>query len=68
LLRPRKSRKKFNVIDSRAPVTIRLCQGVTVLLSEQAVNHALSGADRGYVLQTGGIVRSRLATDLISDP
>jgi branched-chain amino acid transport system ATP-binding protein len=56
------------VIDSRAPGRITPWQGVTVLLFEQDVNHALSGADRGYVLQTGGIVRSRLATDLISDP
>jgi hypothetical protein len=30
------------VIDSRASATIRLCQGVTVLLFEQDVNHALS--------------------------
>jgi ABC-type branched-subunit amino acid transport system ATPase component len=53
-------------LTAERQATIRLCQGVTVLLFEQDVNHALS--DRGYVLQTGGIVRSRLATDLISDP
>ena len=42
--------------------------GVTVLLVEQDIHLALSGADRGYVLDTGSIVRSGIAKDLIDDP
>ena len=42
--------------------------GVTVLLVEQDVQLALSGADRGYVMETGRIVHSGLARDLIDDP
>ena len=39
--------------------------GVTVLLVEQV---ALSGANRGYVMETGRVVHSWLAKDLINDP
>jgi len=42
--------------------------GVTVLLVEQDVQLALSGADRGYVMETGRVVHSGLAKDLIDDP
>ncbi|TBR77249.1 MAG: branched-chain amino acid ABC transporter ATP-binding protein, partial [Burkholderiaceae bacterium] len=42
--------------------------GVTVLLVEQDVQVALSGADRGYVMETGRVVHSGLAKDLINDP
>ena len=42
--------------------------GVTVLLVEQDVQLALSGADRGYVMETGRVVHSGLARDLIDDP
>ncbi|MEO7127683.1 MAG: ABC transporter ATP-binding protein [Dokdonella sp.] len=42
--------------------------GVTVLLVEQDVQIALSGADRGYVMETGRVVHSGLAKDLIDDP
>jgi branched-chain amino acid transport system ATP-binding protein len=43
-------------------------EGVTVLLVEQDVHLALSGADRGYVMDTGTIVRSGDAKSLIDDP
>jgi branched-chain amino acid transport system ATP-binding protein len=42
--------------------------GVTVLLVEQDVQLALSGADRAYVLETGSIVHQGLAKVLIDDP
>ena len=43
-------------------------QGVTVLLVEQDVQVALSGADRGYVIETGRVVLQGAAKDLIHDP
>ena len=43
-------------------------QGVTVLLVEQDVQLALSGSDRGYVLETGRIVHTGSAQALIDDP
>ena len=42
--------------------------GVTILLVEQDVQLALSGADRDYVLETGRIVHSGTARQLIDDP
>jgi branched-chain amino acid transport system ATP-binding protein len=43
-------------------------QGTTVFLVEQNAHVALGIADRGYVLQTGGIVMSDRAETLLADP
>jgi branched-chain amino acid transport system ATP-binding protein len=43
-------------------------KGVTVLLVEQDVFAALRVADRGYVLETGAIVREAPAAELANDP
>jgi branched-chain amino acid transport system ATP-binding protein len=43
-------------------------EGVTILLVEQDIHLALSAADRGYVMDTGSIVRTGSARDLIDDP
>ena len=42
-------------------------QGTTVLLVEQNANAALAIADRGYVIETGHIVLSGKASDLLHD-
>lgn len=45
-----------------------LCRdGLSILLADQNANYALSIADRGYVLETGEIVTSGLASDLKKD-
>jgi len=43
-------------------------QGVSILLVEQNANMALSIASRGYVLQTGEIVLSDTAQNLLNNP
>jgi branched-chain amino acid transport system ATP-binding protein len=43
-------------------------QGTTVLLVEQNAQQALSRAHRGYVLETGNIVRSGTGAELLHDP
>jgi len=43
-------------------------QGVTIFVVEQNANMALSVADRGYVLQTGEIILSGSASDLLGNP
>ena len=43
-------------------------QGVTVLLVEQNVSHALALADRAYVLETGRVTLSGLSRELARDP
>ena len=42
--------------------------GVSILLVEQNARAALETADYGYVLETGAIVLSGKASDLIHDP
>lgn len=41
--------------------------GTTVLLVEQNAKKALSIADRGYVLETGRVVKTGIASDLLND-
>ncbi len=43
-------------------------QGVTIVLVEQNVMHALAIADRAFVLETGRIAMSGTAAELASDP
>ena len=43
-------------------------QGTTVLLVEQNAQQALSRAHRGYVLETGRIVKAGSGQDLLHDP
>jgi branched-chain amino acid transport system ATP-binding protein len=42
--------------------------GTTVVLVEQNARRALRAADHGYVLQTGQIVHSGPANELLADP
>ena len=42
--------------------------GTTILLVEQNAFKALSIADRGYILETGEIIKEGNAQDLIKDP
>jgi branched-chain amino acid transport system ATP-binding protein len=43
-------------------------EGVTILLVDQMASLALTVADRGYVLESGRIVRSATAAELSEDP
>lgn len=43
-------------------------QGTTVLLVEQNAQQALSRAHRGYVLETGRIVKEGTGAELLADP
>ena len=43
-------------------------QGVTILLVEQNAQQALSRAHRAYVLETGNVVKTAAAGDLLNDP
>ena len=56
------------IVDQLLEVLIGIRQqGVTVLLVEQDVFAAFSVADRGYVMETGRIVREGSASDLSRD-
>jgi branched-chain amino acid transport system ATP-binding protein len=57
------------VVDQLRDVLLEIRhQGVTVLLVEQDVFFALQVADRGYVLETGAVVREGSARSLADDP
>jgi branched-chain amino acid transport system ATP-binding protein len=57
------------VVDSLLGVLIEIRkQGITVLLVEQDVFAAFSVADRGYVMETGHIVREGSVAELQNDP
>lgn len=43
-------------------------QGVTILLVEQNAQQALQRAHRAYILETGNIVKTAPAADLLNDP
>jgi branched-chain amino acid transport system ATP-binding protein len=43
-------------------------EGLTILLVEQNITHALELADRAYVLQTGRVVASGSAAEIRRDP
>jgi branched-chain amino acid transport system ATP-binding protein len=43
-------------------------QGVTVLLVEQNARLALQAADRGYVMESGLVTMSGVASDMLNDP
>lgn len=43
-------------------------QGVTILLVEQNAKLALQAAHRGYVMESGAITMSGLASDMLNDP
>ncbi|HEY3363663.1 MAG TPA: ABC transporter ATP-binding protein [Symbiobacteriaceae bacterium] len=61
-LAPMLVREVFNVVREIAS------RGVTVLLVEQNVHHALEVANRAYVLETGRVTLAGPAHDLLGDP
>jgi branched-chain amino acid transport system ATP-binding protein len=47
---------------------INKTQGVTILLVEQNAQQALQRAHRAYILETGNVVKTAAAADLLNDP
>ncbi|MBO4163678.1 MULTISPECIES: ABC transporter ATP-binding protein [Micromonospora] len=62
-LAPMVIRQIFDIITE-----INQQQGITILLVEQNAQQALSRAHRGYVLETGRIVKEGSGQDLLTDP
>ena len=57
------------MVDRIFAVIEQVCaEGVTMLLVEQNATRALKLAQRGYVMDSGEITLSGLATDLLNDP
>ena len=57
------------VVDQLIDVLAAIrAEGVTILLVEQDIHLALAAADRGYVLETGRVVRHGPSRELIDDP
>jgi branched-chain amino acid transport system ATP-binding protein len=57
------------VVDTLIKLVTELnARGMTILLVEQDVQVALEHADRGYVLETGRLVQSSPAKELLQDP
>ena len=61
-LAPRVVQEVFEVVEEISR------QGVTILLVEQNLHQALAISERGYVLETGRIVREGRSADLAADP
>ena len=60
-LAPRVVKEVFEVVEEISK------QGVTILLVEQNLHQALAISERGYVLETGQIVREGRSADLAAD-
>ena len=57
------------VVNTIFDIIVRLNrEGYTILLSEQNANKALKCAHRGYVLETGTVMVSGTASELLGDP
>jgi branched-chain amino acid transport system ATP-binding protein len=61
-LAPRVVQEVFEVVEEISK------QGVTILLVEQNLHQALGISQRGYVLETGRIVKAGRSQDLAADP
>jgi ABC-type branched-subunit amino acid transport system ATPase component len=56
------------VVELFARLAELRAEGVTLLLVDQLAGPALALADRGYVMETGRIVKQGAATEIAADP